>query len=329
MASFSHADQRLPSRIGSRFVKDRGVTHGLCGALCATYSDLVTTDPAKALGQLLDLPSVASAVDSARQACTALRWHEGLRRRTPEAAAESRVRGAAASALLEGAEPAGSEGSVDLVRDLVRGAVAWDARVQDPVWRVLAGVVRATAATEQVGATQLRAPGQVLAALHKAATGDLLPMGQVGRPRLPGEECLEWAELGPASPVEELQTRMAPVHELLAAVPAGRLPTLLVAAVVHAEIVVARPFVVGNGIVARALERVVVRVGGLDPTGVAVPEQGHADRAGTDYRGALTAYAASGPEGVRLWLLHCATAVERAATEGVRIADAVRAGRLS
>jgi hypothetical protein len=295
----------------------------------STYSDLVTTDLSQALNQLLELPGVVPAMDSAREACTALRWHEGLRRRTPEAAAESRVRGAAASALLEGAEPAGSEGSVDLVRDLVRGAVAWQARDQDPVWRVLAGVVRVTVATEQVGAAQLRAPGQVLAALHAAATGDLLPLGQVGRPRLDGEECLEWAELGPAPRVDELQARLGLVHELLAALPSGQLPTLLVAAVVHAEIVVARPFVVGNGVVARAIERVVVRVGGLDPTGVAVPEQGHADRAGTDYRGALTAYASGGPDGVRLWLEHCASAVERGAAEGVRIADAVRAGRLS
>lgn len=286
-------------------------------------------DLTPALDRLLALPGVAPAVDEAREACTRLRWHEGLRRRTPEAAAESRVRGAAASALLEGAEPAGSGGSVDLVRDLVRGAVDWQARETDPVWRVLAGAVRATAATERVGAAELRAPAQVLATLHVAAAGGLLPAGQTGRPRLPGEPCHEWVELGPAPAAEEVHERLALVHDLLAAVPAGGLPALAVAAVVHAEVVVARPFVIGNGIVARALERVVLRVGGLDPTGVAVPEVGHADRAGTDYRGALTAYAAGGQEGVRLWLLHCAEAVGRAAAEGVRVADAVRAGRPS
>ncbi|GAA5167148.1 oxidoreductase [Ornithinimicrobium tianjinense] len=289
----------------------------------------VTSDPAHAaLGRLLALTGVEEAVGAAREACTALRWHEALRRRIPEAAAESRVRGAAASAMLEGAEPAGSQGSVPLVRELVRGAVDWQERADDPVWRVLAGAVRATSATEQIGGPQLRSPGQVLAGLHTAATGGLVAPGQVGRPRVEGEDALEWTELGPAPGVGEMHARLGLVHELVSGVTDGRLPTLLVAAVVHAEIVVARPFVLGNAIVARALERVVIRVGGLDPTGVAVPEVGHADRAGADYRGALTAYASGGSEGVRLWLLHCAEAVERAAAEGVRIADAVRAGRL-
>ena len=283
---------------------------------------------ARALAALEALPGVAEGVAAARDACSRLRWHEALRRRIPEAAAESRVRGAAASALLEGAEPAGSSRSVDLVRDLVRGAVRWDARAEDPVWRVLAGAVRATSATEQVGAVHLRAPAQVLATLHTAAVGDLLEPALVGRPRQGEEECLEWRELGPAPEVPQMRERLASVQQLVSEVAGGGVPVLLVAAVAHAELVAARPFVLGNAVVARALERVVVRVGGLDPTGVAVPEVGHADRAGSDYRGALAAYASGDPEGVRLWLLHCAEAMERAAVAGEQVADAVRAGRL-
>ena len=292
------------------------------------HSDAVTSPALDALNDLARLPGVEEGVAAAREAATQLRWHQALRRRIPEAAAESRVRGAAASALLEGAEPAGSQHSTDLVRDLMRGAVAWDERGDDPVWRVLAGVVRATAATEHVGPAQLRSPAQVLAGLHSAAAGELLPMPQVGRPRTATEGCQEWAELGPAPEAEEVRHRLALVHELLAGVPSGGAPALLVAAVAHAEIVTARPFVLGNGVVARAVERVVLRAGGLDPTGVAVPEAGHADRAGSDYRGAVAAYATGSRDGVRLWLLHCAEAVERAAAEGARVADAVPAGRL-
>lgn len=283
----------------------------------------------EAVRSLAELPGVADAVAGAREACTTLRWHEGLRRRIPEAAAESRIRGATASALLEGAEPAGSQSSLDLVRDLVRGAASWSQRGEDPVWRVLAGAVRATAATERVGPAQLRAPAQLLASLHTASSAGLLPQERLGRPRAEGESAPGEELLGPAPDVARTRERLRTVHELVAAVPDGGAPTLLVAAVVHAEVAVARPFVAGNGVVARALERVVVRVGGLDPTGVAVPEVGHADRAGSDYRGALAAYASGDPEGVRLWLLHCAQALVRAAAEGTRVADAVRAGRLS
>lgn len=285
--------------------------------------------PVEQVSSLSRLPGVGEAVDEARQACTALRFHEGLRRRIPEAAAESRVRGATASALLEGAEPAGSEGSVDLVRDLVRGAASWSSRQDDPVWRVLAGAVRATSATEHLGPRHLRSPAQLLAGLHTAATADLLPERQVGRPRAEGEAAEAAEVLGAAPGPQEARARLQLVHQLLASVPDGRAPVVLVAALAHAEIAVARPFVIGNAVVARAVERVVLRLGGVDPTGVAVPEVGHADRAGTDYRGALAAYASGDPEGVRLWLVHCSNGVVRAASEGVRIADAVRAGRLS
>ena len=118
------------------------------------------------------------------------------------------------------------------------------------------------------------------------------------------------------------------MHALIRGASTLQVPAALVAAVVHAELVTVRPFVIGNGVVARAVERVILRVGGLDPTGVAVPEVGHGDKAGSDYRGALSAYASGSPDGVRLWLLHCFEAQQRAAAEGVRIADAVRAGRL-
>ena len=283
----------------------------------------------EAMRPLSDLDGVGEAVEAAREACTQLRWHQALRRRIPECAAESRVRGATASALLEGAEPAGSEGSVGVVRDLMRGAVPWAARGRDPVWRVLAGAVRATAATEHVGPAQLRSPAQLLASLHTAAAAGLLPPDRVGRPRGPGEGAAGEEVLGAAPDAAEAAGRLGLVHEILREVPDGRVSVLVAGAVVHAELAVARPFAVANGVVARAVERVVTRVGGLDSTGVAVLEVGHADRAGTDYRGALAAYASGEPDGVRLWLLHCAEAVRRGAAEGTRVADAVLAGRLS
>ncbi len=276
---------------------------------------------------LLELPEVGDAVETAREACTQLRWHQALRRRIPEAAAESRVRGATATALLEGAEPAGSQGTVTLVRDLIRGAIAWPTD-PDPVERVLKAAVQVTAATETATAASLASPAQLLAHLHVAAAADLLPAEQVGRPRLAGEDCREFEDLGPALPAEQLPERLGLVYDLLDTLRLGA-STLVVAALVHAEVVTVRPFVQGNGLVARALERVVHRTAGLDPTGVAVPELGHSQKVGADYRGALGAYGQGGSEGVRLWLLQSAEAVTTGAGAGTLIADAVLAGRLS
>jgi hypothetical protein len=92
---------------------------------------------------------------------------------------------------------------------------------------------------------------------------------------------------------------------------------------------VLRPFVRGNGVVARAMERALIQAGGLDVTAVAVPEVGHFGDGGRAYVGALAAYATGSRDGVELWLTHCAEALERGAGEGLRIADAVLAGRLT
>ena len=104
---------------------------------------------------------------------------------------------------------------------------------------------------------------------------------------------------------------------------------VVAAAVVHAELATVRPFVRGNGVVARALDRAVARAGGLDPTGVAVTEAGHGVDGGAGYVGALAAYGRGDAAGVGLWVGHCCTAVRAAADEGTRVADAVLAGRLS
>lgn len=297
--------------------------------LVPPYAGAVSSGVAVAdqVESLLSLPGVVEAVGQAREAATALRWHEALRRRIPQAAAESRVRGATATALLEGSEPVGSEGTVALVRDLMRGAAQWP-QAPDPAERMLKAAVQVTAATEAPTAASLASPAQLLVRLHVAAASDLLPPDQVGRPRRAGEECAEFTDLPPALPAAQLPERLDLIYDLLRAVQAGS-SALVVGALVHAELVTTRPFVTGNGLVARALERVVHRVGGLDPTGVAVPELGHSAKVGADYRGALTAYSQGGSQGVRLWLLQSAEAALAGVQAGTSIADAVLAGRLT
>jgi len=273
-----------------------------------------------AVDALSRLPGIPEQVEAAREACTRLRWHEGLRRRTPEAAAESRVRGAWASGDLEGART-----SVGIVRDVMRGAATWS-EAPDPAERVLRGVVAATAESERVEPLLGRAPLQVFARLHTAAAAGLVEDGQLGRPRAAGEVCRELVDLGTPPASAEARERLAAVGDLLLAAP--ELPALVVVAVVHAEIATARPFVRGNGVVARAVERAAVHALGLDPTGVAVPEAGHRAVGATAYLGALAAYGTGTPEGVALWITHCAKAIRAAAVEGEAVAAAVRAGRL-
>lgn len=279
------------------------------------------TSPAvAAVTRLAELPGMPERVEAAREACTRLRWHNALRRRIPEAAAESRVRGAAASAELEGAGL-----PVDVVRDVMRGAATWSPS-PDPVEQVVRGVVAATAETEHVHGILLGSPLQALARLHTVAAAGLVPDDALGRPRLEGEECAELTDLGPAPGAHEAGERLRAVAEVVGA--SAGLPVVVAAALVHAELATVRPFVRGNAVVARALDRALVRAGGLDPTGVAVTEAGHGAGGGAAYVGALAAYGRGDVAGVGLWLAHCCDAVVAAAAAGEEVADAVLAGRL-
>ncbi len=275
-------------------------------------------DAVRAAGEIATWPAVAAAVDESRQACTALRWHQALRRRIPEAAAESRVRGAAASMELEGARL-----PVDVVRDLMRGAVGWHDPL-DPVERVAKGTIAATAATESF--TAATAPLQVLARLHLLAAAELVPAEELGRPRNDGEDCRELLEVSPAPAADEARMRLRGVVALMSALDV--VPVPVAAALAHAELVHSRPFTRANGTVARAVERYIVRAGGLDPTGVAVTEAGHGEAGGAAYLGALSGYARGDRDGVTLWMTQAIGALTRAAREGERVAAAVLAGKL-
>lgn len=268
---------------------------------------------------MAEWPELRQHIDDVREAMTSLRWHQALRRRIPEAGAESRVRGAQASGELDGARL-----PVDHVREYVAGVRAWPER-PDPVEDVMRGVIAATAASEEVRGYVLTAPAQAWARLHVAAAGHLRG-DDVGRPRQQGEGCGELVELGPPPGAAEVSDRLAMLGEVLRA-HAG-LPGVIVAAVAHGEMAAVRPFRQGNGVVARALERALVHATGLDPTGVAVTELGHFRQGLPAYVGALTAYSSGTREGVRLWVEHCCAALVSAAAEGRAVADAVLAGRL-
>jgi hypothetical protein len=211
---------------------------------------------------------VPSALASARDGIDVVLRDRGLRRTSPETTGESLLRGAHASAVLEG-----SGSSLSDVREGRADAVAADA-------------VRVS--TELLGLAPLlsRAPLQALARVHALAAA-AEPPDRRGRPRAGGAE------------------RLRGVADLLTARTTA--PALLVAAVVHAELATGAPFGSRNGLVARAVERLVLVARGVDEKSLVVPEAGHlALRAA--YESNLRGYAEGGPAGVHSWLLYAAEA---------------------
>lgn len=222
------------------------------------------------LAWLTSLEGVPSAYAATRDGIDVLLRDRGLRRTSPEMTAESLLRGAHASAVLEG-----STATVDDVR-----AGSGDQIVQD--------AVRVSTELLSLAPVLTRAPLQALARIHTVAASGSLEDDRLGRPRH-----------------AEAAHRLQGLANLLLAETAA--PALMVAAIVHADLATAAPFGSHNGIVARATERLVLVARGVDEKSLLVPEAGHlAHRAA--YESNLRGYQGGGRKGVHAWLLYAAEA---------------------
>ncbi len=248
------------------------------------------TVPGDPLQPLLGLAGVGAAAGQARAAVDALLANPMLRRRSAEVSSESALRGARASAALDGC---------DLPLDTVRAG-----GVDDPI---LAGALRASAAVGSLVGTWQYAPLQALARLHLLAAAGLLPDDELGRPT--------------ADP--QRSARLATLAALVTGETAA--PAVVVAAVVHGELLAVAPFRAANGTVARAAARLTMISRGLDPKAVGVPEVGHAEQV-DEYVAAQHSFRIGGADGVARWMRHCCAAVERGAQEGLAVCEAMRRG---
>ena len=227
----------------------------------------MSADP---LSWLVSLEGVSSAYAATRDGIDVMLRDRGLRRTSPETTAESLLRGAHASAVLEG-----SAASLDDVRSSGGDAIARDA-------------VRLS--TELLGLVPVlqRAPLQALARIHALAAAGSVDADELGRPRS-----------------AEAAERLRGLADLLTAQTSA--PALVVAAIAHADLATAAPFASHNGIVARAAERLVLVARGVDEKSLVVPEAGHlALRA--EYESNLRGYASGSRAGVHAWLLYGAEA---------------------
>ena len=279
----------------------------------------VTAPATDHLAALLDLPGVPEAVARARTAVDGLLSHRVLRRRSAEVTAESALRGARASAELEGA-------GIELER--LRGQLLAGGSITLPSKdergaKVVEGAVRLHADLGAVLASWKHSPRQALARLHVLAAGELVPEDQLGRPRAVGAAYDDVLELGPAPDPLEASARLDGLSRVLTSPTTA--PAVVVAAVVHGELLALRTFGSLDGLVARAAARLVLIDRGLDPKAVSAPEVGHSELH-HDYEEAAYAYVHGGPAGVARWIDHCASAIALGAREGLAVCEAIQRG---
>ena len=272
------------------------------------------------LAPLLALPGVEPAVADARTAVDGLLAHRVLRRGSAEVTAESALRGARASAELEGA-------GIELERLrgqlMAGGAVVLPTRDERGA-RVVQGAVRLHAELGQLLVAWRHSPRQALARLHVLAAAELVDDSDaLGRPRPAGAPADDLLGLGPAPDPLEVAARLDGLARVLTTGTAA--PAVVAAAVVHGELMALRPFGTADGLVARAASRLVLVDRGLDPKAVSAPEVGHAELH-HEYADALRGYVSGGRDGVAAWIVHCAKAVELGAREGLAVCEAIRRG---
>lgn len=248
--------------------------------------------------QIASLSGVAEAVAEARDSVDRLLGHRILRRRSAEVSAESALRGARASAVLEGASVPLEEfrtGTVD-------GAEAQ-------------GALRISAELGSLTDVWRKAPRQVLARLHMLAAADAVPAADLGRPRA--------SDLADAPSPAEVAARLEGLSGLLTTDTAA--PAVVVAAIVHGELLALRPFGWGDGLIARAAARLTLVDRGLDPKSLVTPEVGHVEL-GDAYPDSLRGYESGTSEGVAGWIRHCGRAVALGARDSLAVCEAFLRG---
>ncbi len=293
------------------------------------------------------------AVAEVRKAVDRLYGHRVMRRRASEVTSEAALRGARASAALDGA---------DWPLEEVRRRSDFSA---DPQARTVGGALRISAEAGQLLGVWRHSPLQVLARLHLLAVGDA--DGSAGRPRLSGEQAtalfpveLKAAEslphdhdgdhdggeapagtagesaagsaaesLPPAPSAEEAVARLEQLAQLLAARteggPSGT-PALVVSAVVHGELLALRPFGSHNGMIARAAQRMVLIAEGLDPKAICPAEVGFAELGTAAYQHALLGYVSGTADGMAAWIAHCGQALRLGVRESTAVCEAMQRG---
>jgi hypothetical protein len=237
------------------------------------------------------LPGVAEAAETSRTAFDAMLWDRSLRSAAEELSRRSALAGAASSAGIDGIE--------------IEWRVweAGQAADDTPMGKAAAGVVALYAQLPTLRQVWETAPLQALAKVHALVAVPVTPE-DVGRPRTgPPQDPLH---IGDAPQAEDVAPRLGDLARRLGT--GTQAPALVVAAVVHAELMTLQPFTYGSGLVARAVDRLVLGGRGVDPDNWSVPEAGLHAKGRSAYARALRGYAAGDVVG---WVLfYCAALAE-------------------
>lgn len=242
------------------------------------------------LAILASREDVAEATERARTSIDAVLMNRAVRNDAANVVAHSIRSGAQASAAIDGADVAEVDAS--------------------PMGRVLMSALRVTAEVPGQVDAWTTSPLQVLAHLHARVAKGFVTDDELGRPRS-SDHADDPLNIGELPAAVEVTPRLEALAALLTMPTAA--PALVLAAVVHGELLDLRPFTWGSGIIARAAVRLTLASRGVDPELFTIPEAGMHDLGRPAYVNSIRAYASGEPIGVAEWLIWHADAIESGA----------------
>lgn len=245
---------------------------------------MTNSETSRAISSLASRPAVAESAAAALSDLDALMWRRDVRREAAAFALASIERGARSSAAIEGADVVEPD--------------------ESPMGKVLTAAIAVTAEVPSQVQIWSTAPAQALAHLHAVAARHFLPDEELGRPRTT-EFADDPLRLGATVPADQIGHRLAALADL-ARSPAS---AVVVAALVHAELMALRPFAWGTGLVARAAVRLVLADRAVDPSNFCIPEHGMLEQGRPAYVNAMREYASGSAGGIDAMVLWFATSI--------------------
>lgn len=233
----------------------------------------------------------------ARDEVDALLWDRSIRARAAEVARESALRGSRDSAALEGA---------DVTMEALRAGLD-----DSPLSRAVTAAIDVTAEVPAQVDTWQRAPLQVLAHLHVIAARAFADEADLGRPRTT-DDVIDPLHIGAVPPARDVSPRLTALADVVTS--STDAPAIVVAAIVHGELLALRPFTWGSGVIARAGVRLVLASRGVDPDLMTCPEAGMLSLGRRSYVDGIRDYLSGDPEGMARWISWNAGAIGYGAT---------------
>ena len=240
------------------------------------------------LSNLLTIPGIASECEVTLKAIDELMWNRTVRRHKDALIPYTRRIAGFATAALDGAQ---------MPKDPTMEPEV------SPMGSLSDQGLLVTAEADLQKLAFKSEPLKVLARLHTFVSTD----EDRGRPRT-HNKVNDPLRLGSLPPHEVLQDRLSQLAELVIE---SKAPSILVAAIAHAELATLRPFAQGSYLVARASSRLILAARDVDNDGLVMSEYGAFLLGRPAYVKALTGYISGTREGMSAWIAWQGEAIRR------------------